>query len=291
MKALKSITVGLLALIFLALYSCSKEGEYALQDPPPLDFKVYVDGFDISFVNNAEGATAVSWDFGDDTEAQSGDSVVHRYSAIGNYLISMTGTVEGQGYTYHKVLRVDKPSVIKLDDHSFNDWNEVTYPDFQLSGSGDVLGGKVDYDANNVYIFVEFNAVEGADLDSHIFGIYMDTDNSVSTGFSMKEMGVDYGLEGNLAAGNIWPSMVDLVNGDSGWPFVEYDPENPVVTGTIEKAAGVIKMEFAIPRETYEINSDAFQFSMSIMNSDWSDIGALKSPDSEDHILVEMDKE
>jgi len=291
MKRVKLFPVCFILTLLPLIYSCSKEGDYLLQDPPPLDFNVYVDGFDISFVNEADEATAVSWNFGDDSETLSGDSVVHHYDAIGNYLISMAGTVNGQEYTYHKVLRVDKPSVIKLDDHSFNDWNEVTYPDFQLSGSGDVLGGKVDYDANNVYIFVEFNAVEGADLDSHIFGIYMDTDNSVSTGFSMKEMGVDYGLEGNLAAGNIWPSMVDLVNGDSGWPFVEYDPENPVVTGTIEKAAGVIKMEFAIPRETYEINSDAFQFSMSIMNSDWSDIGALKSPDSEDHILVKMDKE
>lgn len=291
MKIIKLFPVCFIPTLLLMIYSCSKEGDYLLQDPPPLDFKVYVDGFDISFVNETDEATEVSWDFGDDSETLSGDSVVHHYESIGNYLISMNGTVNGQEYTYHKVLRVDKPSFIKLDDESFDDWNEVNYSDFQLNGSGDVLGGKVDYDANNVYIFVEFNAVEGADLDSHIFGIYMDTDNSISSGFSMKEMGVDYALEGNLIVGDIWPSMVDLVNGSSGWPFVGYDPESPVLTGTIEKVDGVIKMEFGIPRETYEIGSDAFQFYMSIMNSDWSDIGTLKSPDNEDNILVKMDKE
>jgi len=291
MKTIKLISIGLLSMLFLTIYSCSKEGKYALQDPPPLDFHVNVDGLAISFINNAKGATDVSWDFGDKKGPMSGDSVVHQYTSIGNYLISMSATVNGQQFTYHKVLRVDKPSSINLQDDSFDDWNSVTYPDFELYGKADVLGGKVDYDANNVYFYVEFNAVTGADIDNHIFGIYMDTDNSPTTGFSMKGMGVDYAIEGNMKAGNIWPSKVDLINGSSGWPFVEYNPKIPILPGTIKEVNGVVKMEFGISRQTYKIENDAFQFYFAIMNSDWSDIGTLVTVDHSDVIVIKMNKQ
>ncbi|MGQ1889215.1 PKD domain-containing protein [Thermophagus sp. OGC60D27] len=291
MKAIKSVYIFLFPVILLSLFSCSNEGEYELQDPPPLDFKVYIDGMSISFVNDVPAATNVSWDFGDGSTIASGDSVVHEYSSIGNYLITMLAAVDGVSYEYHRVLRVDKASLIQLDDDSFEDWESVTYSDFIVAGKDDVLGAIVDYDANNVYIYVEFNAVEGAGLDSHIFGIYMDTDNSLASGFSLKGIGVDYGLEGNLHNGDIWPSMVDLVNGDSGWPFVGYEPSNPVIVGTIMEEDGVVKMEFGLPRESYAITGDSFQFFMSIMNSDWSDIGSLVNEDYGDNIVVKMDKQ
>ena len=291
MKTLKLITISLLSLLLMVMYSCSKEGEYALQDPPPLDFHVSVNGFDISFINDASGASDVSWDFGDSSSSQTGDSVVHQYSSIGNYLITMSAMVDGKSFDYHKVLRVDKPSNINLQDDSFDDWNSVTYPDFQMYGKADVIGGKVDYDANNVYVYVEFNAVEAAGLSDHIFGIYMDTDNSPTTGFSMKGMGVDYGIEGNIYTGDIWPSKVDLVNGDPGWPFLEYDPATPILPGTIKETDGVIQMEFGIPREPYGINNDAFQFYFAVMNSDWSDIGTFVTADYNDVIVVKMNKQ
>ena len=291
MKTIKLISIGLVSLLLLTIYSCSKEGKYALQDPPPLDFHVKINGLAISFINNAKGATEVSWDFGDKNGTLTGDSVVHKYSTIGNYLISMSAKVNGQSFTYHKVLRVDKASLINLKDDSFDDWNSVTYPDFQLGGTADVLGAKVDYDANNVYVYIEFNAVAGADLESHIFGIYMDTDNSPTTGYSMKGMGVDYAIEGNIYANTIWPSKVDLVKGDPGWPFVSYNPEIPILPGTIKEANGVIKMEFGIPRQIYHINNDTFQFYCSVMNSDWSDIGNLVTADHSDVIVVKMNKQ
>ena len=42
---------------------------------------------------------------------------------------------------------------------SFDDWNGVTYPDFILSGKGAVISAKVDYDANYIYIYVEFDSI------------------------------------------------------------------------------------------------------------------------------------
>jgi hypothetical protein len=207
----------------------------------------------------------------------------------------MNGNVESKPYTFHTVLRVDKASAIDLEDGTFDDWGSVSYPDFHLSGKGAVDTAIVDYDANYIYVYVEFDSVaENAGLADHIYGVYMDADNTVSTGFSMKDMGVDYGVEGNLYDGGWFgPSMVDLVNGDPGWPFVSFDNENAVKPGTMTKEGNTIKMEFGISREIFKINSDAVSFSMSIMDADWSDVGNLVTPMPEfsERILVKMDKQ
>jgi hypothetical protein len=278
MKIYRNFPACIAAAILLCALSCSKEGEYTLTETPPLDFKSYYNGLTVSFVNKTENASSVSWNFGDYTPDVAGDSVVHTFIETGNYLT---------------VLRVDKPSVVNLTDGSFDDWNGVTYPDFLLSGKGAVDTAKVDYDANYIYVYVEFDSIaENAGLIDHIFGVYMDVDNSVSTGFSMKEMGVDYGCEGNIFGGWFAPSIVDLVNGDPGWPFMGFDNENAIIPGYITKAGNTIKMEFGISREVFAINSDAMSFSMSIMNSDWSDVGNLVTPLPEfsEKILVMMNK-
>jgi len=282
------------AFILLLFMSCSKEGSYNLEDTPPLDFRSYYDGLSVTFANATEGATDISWEFGDNSPVVPGDSVKHTYKAIGNYVITMKGTFEGKSYIFHTVLRVDKPSVINLEDGTFDDWNGVLYTDFQLSGKGAINTGKVDYDANYIYLYVEFDSIaENAGLIDHIFGVYMDVDNSVATGFSMKEMGVDYGCEGNLWDGGWFaPSKVDLINGDPGWPFMGFDNEKAIKPGYIVKEGNTIKMEFGISREVFKINSDAMSFSMSIMNSDWSDVGNLVTPlpDFSEKIPVMMNK-
>ena len=282
------------ALLMLLTMSCSKEGKYNLEDTPPLDFRSYYNGLTVTFANATVGATGISWDFGDKTPVVSGDSVEHTYTAIGNYVITMNGSFNGKSYIFHTVLRVDKASVVNLEDGTFDDWNGVTYPDFLLSGKGAIDTGKVDYDANYIYIYVEFDSIaENAGLIDHIFGVYMDVDNSPGTGFSMKEMGVDYGCEGNLWDGGWFaPSIVDMVNGDPGWPFMGFDNEKAVKPGYITKEGNTIKMEFGLSREIFKINSEAMSFSMSIMNSDWSDVGNLVTPlpDFSERILVMMNK-
>jgi len=286
-----------MAAVALSVFlSCSKEGSYTLEETPPLDFRSYYNGLAVTFANATEGATNISWNFGDGSADVSGDSVVHVYAETGNYVITMNGTYQGKNYIFHTILRVDKPSVINLEDGSFDDWAGVTYPDFLLSGKGAVDTAKVDYDANYIYIYVEFDSIEEyAGLIDHIYGIYMDVDNSVSTGFSMKEMGVDYGCEGNFVYDGGWfaPSIVDLANGDPGWPFMGFDSEIALKQGYITKVGNTITMELGISREVFKINSDAFSFSMSIMNSDWSDVGNLVTPlpDYSEKITVLMNKQ
>jgi hypothetical protein len=294
MKYFKTKQVYFAAAIMLFILSCSKEGEYTLTETPPLDFRTYYNGLTVTYANATQGATNISWDFGDGSSVVSGDSVEYTYATIGNYVITMNGTVDGKSYSMHTVLRVDKASVVNLDDGSFSDWSGVTYPDFLLSGKGAIDTAKVDYDANYIYIYVEFDSIaENAGLADHIFGVYMDVDNSVATGFSMKEMGVDYGCEGSIYGGWFAPSKVDLVVGDPGWPFVGFENENAVKPGYITKEGNTIKMEFGISREVFTINSDAMSFSMSIMNSDWSDVGNLVTPLPEysEKIPVMMNKQ
>jgi hypothetical protein len=294
MKGTEYIRLLITVVFVLFFMSCKKEGHYALEQTPPLDFRSYYDGLTVTFANATEGATNISWDFGDSSPATEGDSVSHTYTNIGNYLITMNGTFEGRDWNFHTMLRVDKASVVDLDDGSFDDWKNVDYPDFMLSGKGAVDTARVDYDANYIYFYVEFDSiVSNAGVMDHIFGVYMDADNSVSTGFSMKEMGVDCSCEGNIWNGGWFaPSMVDLANGDPGWPFVGFDNPDALKPGFITKEGNTIKMEFGISREVYKINSDAMAFSMSIMNADWSDVGNLVTPmpDFSEKIVVRMNK-
>lgn len=280
MKNFKKVQLYIVAMLMIFSVACTKEGKYNLEDTPPLDFRSHYNGLTVTFANATTGATGISWDFGDESPVMTGDSVAHTYSAIGNYVITMNGSLDGKTYIFHTVLKVDKPSVVDLEDGTFDDWNGVTYPDFLLSGKGAIDTAKVDYDANYVYVYVEFDSIaENAGILDHIFGVYMDVDNAVSTGFSMKEMGVDYGCEGNTFNGGwVSPSMVDLVKGDPGWPFVGFENANAIKMGYITKEGNTIKMEFGISREVFKINSDAMSFSMSIMNSDWSDVGNLVTP-------------
>ncbi len=293
MKNFRKIQIYIAAFALIFTLSCSKEGKYNLEETPPLDFRSYYDGLTVTFANAEKGATGISWDFGDKSPVISGDSVSHAYAAIGNYLITMNGTFEGKAYVFHTVLRVDKASVINLEDESFDDWNGVTYLDFQLSGKGAINSAKVDYDANYLYVYVEFDSIaENAGLADHIFGIYMDVDNSVATGFSMKEMGVDYGCEGNISAGSFSPSIVDMIKGDPGWPFMGFENENAIKPGYITKEGNTIKMEFGVSREVFKINSQSMSFSMSIMNSDYSDVGNVVTPlpDFNEKVVVLMNK-
>jgi hypothetical protein len=294
MKYFKYLQFFITASAALIFFSCNKEGHYALTETPPLDFRSYYNGLTVTFANATKGASNISWDFGDTTDVVPGDSIEHTYAHIGNYVITMNGTLEGKSYVFHTMLRVDKASVISLDDGSFDDWKKVVYPDFLISGKGAVDTAKVDYDANYLYIYVEFDSIApNAGLIDHIFGVYMDVDNSVSTGFSLKGMGVDYGCEGNIY-GEGWfsPSIVDLANGDPSWPFVGFDNTKAIKSGYITKVGNTIRMEFGISREVFKINSDVLSFSMSIMNSDWSDVGNLVTPlpDFDEKITVRMDK-
>lgn len=281
----------LIVSVFIA-GACKKEGDYHLTELPPLDFKSYYDGLNVTFANQTAGATEVTWDFGDESPAVSGDSVMHTYSSIGNYLITMGATYQGKKYTFHAVMKVDKPSVVKLDDNSFADWDGVTYPDYQLQGKDKVIGGKVDYDANNVYFYIEWSTAGTnglATLDGAIMDLYLDTDNSVTTGFS-SSIGAELLYEGNIPSS--WFDYYEFTGTDqSQWSWNNKGIPDAIKMGYATTEGETVKMEFAISREKFKIMKDAFGFKLVLNFSDWSGEAGSLARDNETTIQMKMDKQ
>ncbi len=291
MKSIYYNSLYLFASLALIL-SCSKEGEYTLTETAPMDFKTYYNGLTVTFVNTSENATAISWNFGDSTPEVTGDSVAHTYGSIGNYVINMNGTVEGKAYQFNTVLRVDKASVVSLTDDSFADWDLVTYPDFQLEGKDHVIGGKVDYDANYVYIYLEYDTIGTmglASLEGAIMDLYMDADNTGSTGFS-SAIGADVLFEGNIPTG--WFDYYSFVGTDqSQWNWNYFTMDDAIIAGHSEEAENSVKMEFGLSREKLNITKDAFGFTLILNYSDWSGEAGSLAKDNETKIIVKMDKQ
>ena len=292
MKIFRNKLLYLAVAIIMTFLSCSKEGEYSLSETAPLDFRSYYNGLTVSFVNLAENASDISWNFGDDTPVVTGDSVVHTYTTIGNYVITMNGTVDGKQYIFHTVLRVDKASVIDLTDDSFDDWNNVTYPDFQLEGKDHVIGGKVDYDANYVYIYLVYDTVVTngiVPLDVGIVDLYMDVDNSAATGFS-SAIGAELLFEGNAPSG--WLDYYRFTGAaQSDWSWDYFSMDNAITMGYSQELLDTVKMEFALSRESFGINSDAFGFQLVLNYSDWSGEAGSLAKDNETRIVMRMDKQ
>ena len=293
MKSIKNLKLIVASAVLLSMVSCTKEGNYTLTETPPLDFKTYYNGLSVTFANQAKDATDINWNFGDSTPEVSGDSVVHNFAQTGNYLISMTGTVDGMTWDFHTVLRVDKPSVISLTDNSFADWAGVTYPDFQLGGTDHVIAGKVDYDANYVYIYLEYGTAgtEGlATLDEAIMDLYMDIDNSLSTGFS-SALGADLLYEGNIPTE--WFDFYRFLGTDqSQWSWDgPFSIENAIVMGYAEEVTDTVRMEFGLSRDALNISKDVFNFQLVLNYSDWSAEAGSLSKDNDTRIVIHMNKQ
>jgi len=289
MKYFIKIQAVLILASILCFVSCSKQGKYTLTETPPLDFKSYYNGLQVTFANSTAGATNITWDFGDNSGAASGDSLSHTFANIGNYVITMKATFQSKDYTFHTVLRVDKPSHIKLDDNSFADWNLVTYPDFQLAGKDGVKNGKVDYDANNIYFYMEYVGSADADLNNGIMDLFLDVDNSSATGLSTSGLGVDYLLEGNIV--NWFDPYIFAGKSQTDWTFANYPLANYYNLGYTETSGDTVRMEFSVSRDALKITGDAFQFGITMMNSGWANIGVLTTMDYNEKILVMMDKQ
>jgi PKD repeat protein len=293
MKKILNISVFMVLTAIFMFVSCKKEGSYTLTETPPLDFKSYYNGLTVTFANQTKDATGISWNFGDNTGEATGDSVVHQFAATGNYLITMTGNIDGASQTMHTVLRVDKPSVVSLTDNSFDDWKGVTYPDFQLGGTDHVIKGIVDYDANYVYIFIEYTTAGTnglATLDGAIMDLYMDNDNSLSTGFS-SSLGADLLFEGNIPMK--WFDFYKFSGTDqSQWSWIgPYAIDNAIVMGHAEEVTDTVRMEFGLSRDALQISKDVFSFQLVLNYSDWSAEAGSLSKDNDTRIKMQMDKQ
>ena len=119
--------------------------------------------------------------------------------------------------------------------------------------------------------------------------IFMDVDNSSATGLTLKGLGCDYLLEGNIV--NWYDPYIFAGATQSDWNFGSYSTSNYYKLGYTESAGDTVRMEFSVSREAFKITGDAFQLALTMMNSDWSDVGTLTTLDYNEKIIVKMDKQ
>jgi len=149
--------------------------------------------------------------------------------------------------------------------------------------------GKVDYDANNIYFFIQYVAPANADLNNGIMDLFMDVDNSSATGLTLMGLGCDYLLEGNIV--NWYDPYIFAGKTQSDWNFGNYSVTNYYQLGYTESSGDTVRMEFSVSRDAFKITGDAFQCALTMMDSNWTEVGSLTTPDFNQKIPVMMDKQ
>ncbi len=171
-------------------------------------------------------------------------------------------------YDHDEPVPISKLSSVKLDDNSFEDWNAVVYPDFQLTGADGISYGKFDYDDNFVYFFVAMStAIEGCTASGAIMNLRIDADDLVDTGMSTKDLGCDWYLEGNFwNEEEPWSDWYDCSSGDT------ILAENmPIEVGTCKEEEEMVFFEFALSRETYGIKGASMGLFFKFYTEEWED--------------------
>jgi PKD domain len=279
MKKLNSLFV-LTILMVLLLSACRKAQEIKYNDDEEANFTYTIVGDTAFFTNSSVGINSYSWNFGDGTTSTE-DNPTHVFPGKGEYLISLSsGDIKA-----NTMLSIDKSSPVKVNDGTFDDWINVTTNVINSGATAGVaIQGKFDYDANYIYFYIE-QATTLA--DETIITVFFNTDQDNETGFypgSFTDLGVDNYFEGQLLLleGERWLDEYSFTGGDDheGWNWEPADFGEFWMMGTNIEDAGTVKHEFAIDRNKFPgLKNDFVTIGISILDSEWSDIGYL--PDGE----------
>lgn len=281
MKYLKIQAVVIL-LMAITLTACKKNNE----DPRPevdVMFKTSVDGYTVNFQNETKGAVSYQWDFGDGNTSTE-ENPTHTYEGKGKYVPTLFVTSSsGKVFEGSTVLRISKSSPVKLDDQSFEDWEEVDKYVFVSSKPGNaVRKAKFDYDGSSVYFYFEMTRTV---RDNDVFDIYMDTDDKSSTGYDISGnfpgAGIDVLVEGQILGGaDAWAEVFYHVGPGSGWSWDVASVAEPYQLGTVKTEGGLTKVEGRFERTKLKgLTGKAMKIGIILTKSDWSaEVGYI--PDS-----------
>lgn len=277
----------MVSVIIFSLSSCIKEGDLELDPVPEIGFTYTSEGLTLTFESTGEGISDISWTISDGGSG-TGESLEHTFDKPDSYWVSMTGTVHGEEQTVSTKIIVAKAALVSMTDNSIADWDNVTYPDFQLAGTSLFKKGKVDYDANYVYFYMEVDVASNPKVteDSHIFSMGIDNDANLSTGLDYNGIGSEYLLEGHFYGNEPW---YDFYQGD--WATID-DPNftQGLTIGHYEVDNGIMKIEWAFSRKTFGINSTSFSLYWNLYDEDWNDADVMEY-NGDSAILINMDKE
>ena len=288
------LSAALFSCLLFTATSCIHQGDLNLEPVPAFGFEYASNGLTLTFKPDITGVSDISWTTSDGGTG-TGDSFVHTFTSPAIYWVSMKGTYNGVQQSCATKVLVAKAALVSMKDNSFDDWNKVTYPDFQFTGSGAgyLLSGKFDYDADYIYFFAEFSNTksETFNAESTIIVFKLDSDVDKSTGTSTAGIGAEYEMEGSIAASaaNYWCSFYNGSTG--GWVAVtDTDWNNSVIVlGHKEVTATTTKLEWAYKRSNLGLSSNSFRFVMRFNDSGWSTKDLFYYGGS-NKIVINMDK-
>ena len=280
MKKFKCFTTAFIS-ISIAFSSCRKAAEIDYNDDMEANFTYVIHGDTAIFTNTSIGLSSYNWDFGDGTT--SGETnPTHVYPGKGEYFIALTSG-DAKANT---ILNIDKSSPIKMNDGTLDDWNEVDSTNLIISGAdgGVCKKANFDYDANFVYIYIEY---EGVVAENNIIDGYINVDNDNVTGYypgPFTDLGADAHIEGQLpnegdrfldgymhSGSDDHGSYDELVVNSISGEFWEM--------GTVIEEDGIVKYEFALDRNKFPgLKNESITLGLVILDSEYSDLGYF--PDS-----------
>lgn len=257
------------ACVSVALASCKKEEQIPEAD---IFYSLAINGPEVAFTNQTEGAVSYRWDFGDG-ESSTEESPVHTYPGKGKYVVTLYATnTEGKTSEGSTVLHLTKGSSVKLDDNSFADWDTVATNVYTSGPAGGIARKlKLDYDANNVYVYFE---IASSKANGDIFDFYLDTDNNPATGLitgTFPGGGFDVLLEGAMLAGWFDPFYHNSTN-QASFSFAAQSISEFYKIGHIEESGGILKVETGISRSKLKglAATKGLRLGIAITKNDWS---------------------
>ena len=258
------------------LSSCVHEGDLDLAPVPDIAFNYTSDGLTLTFNSVIENTSNVQWEIIKTTNGAAetlatgaGDTYTFTFPKPDTYWIKMSGVYNGEEQVVAGKIMVAKPSCVKLDDDSFDDWDGVQYPDFQLVGDDGKSWAKFDYNADYVFFYVALDTtIPGCTADGAIMNLRIDSDDLTGTGMSTKGLGCDWYLEGNFWNDvEAWADWYDCSSGDT----VPASEEMPIVLGTKKVEGDMVYFEFALSRKKYGIKGSSMGLFFKFYTEDWED--------------------
>ncbi len=248
-------------------------------------FSYVSDGYTITFTNTStvSGEVTYLWNFGDESTSTE-ESPVHSYEAKGAYTVTLTVTDENSDeHPISTTINVNKATRIDLTDNSFDDWDAVSEDEYIMSTGGDSAGivtsAKVDFDADYVYVYIEFNGT----LDyGYYFDIYFDMDNDSTTGYKTwiwNKIGLDYLVEGQLTISDAIDAVGTFAfsgEAQDAWSWGETEFSTDWLTiGNSADFTNTAAIEFGFSRsKVTDLDGDIIKFGITLSDpTTWSSDG------------------
>jgi hypothetical protein len=277
----------ILAASVMILSSCGSDDPA----PPKASFSYEADGRAVTFTSTSKNAKTFAWDFGDGgTSTEQNPS--HTYEAYGNYTVKLKVTGDGgEATSLPDVLTLSKTSDVVIDGN-FSEWSDI--PASSSLGAGTLTTAKVDYDALNIYFYVE-----GTSDMQGFFDLYLNVDNNFETAFSTPHwplgMGAEILIEGDFPADGATLYGFDFSNGNNAQ--FDFNVDAPVfaagsgfLTSSAVKTVGDGKgIEFSISRASLSgLVASGFTYGFEDL-FEWGKVGSLPASEIETSVSQFVD--